>query len=54
MYQAVSSVKTRSFLKETPEKGLTILAIPFGIAWTFYIKQQVKKDGSTVKRGYGI
>lgn len=35
--------KNKKFLKETPEKGLTILAIPFGIAWTFYIKQQVKK-----------
>lgn len=35
--------KNKKFLKETPEKGLTILAIPFGIALTFYIKQQVKK-----------
>ena len=35
--------KNKKFLKESPEKGLTILAIPFGIALTFYIKQQVKK-----------
>lgn len=35
--------KNKKFLKETPEKALTILAIPFGIILTFYIKQQVKK-----------
>lgn len=35
--------KNKNFLKETPEKALTILAIPFGIVLTFYIKQQVKK-----------
>lgn len=35
--------KNKKFLKESPEKGLTILAIPFGIALTVYIKQQVKK-----------
>lgn len=35
--------KNKQFLKETPEKGLTILAIPFGIVLTFYIKKQVKK-----------
>lgn len=35
--------KNKQFLKETPEKGLTILAIPFGMVLTFYIKQQVKK-----------
>lgn len=34
--------KNKHFLKESPKKGLTILAIPFGILLTFYIKKKVK------------
>lgn len=32
----------KSFLNESPEKLLTILAIPFGIALTFYIRRKAK------------
>ena len=33
----------RHFIKESPTKGITILAIPLGIALTQYIKNKVKK-----------
>lgn len=35
--------RNRSFLSESPKKGLTFLAIPFGVALYFYLK---KKRGS--------
>ena len=33
----------RNFISESPKKTLTILAIPFGIALTWYIQYKVKK-----------
>ena len=38
--------KNRNFIKESPKKLATVLAIPFGIALTFYIK---KKSGGYMK-----
>lgn len=38
--------KNKEFIKESPKKIITILAIPFGIALTFYIKY---KSGSYMK-----
>lgn len=35
--------KNKKFLKESPKKGMTILAMPFGIVLTGYIKLQAKK-----------
>ena len=32
----------KSFIKESPEKFLTVMAIPFGLALTFYIKHKAK------------
>lgn len=37
--------KNKKFIIESPRKGLTIIAIPFGVALTLYIKSKVKKDG---------
>ncbi|MBD5228357.1 MAG: glycosyltransferase family 2 protein [Bacteroidales bacterium] len=34
--------KDRNFLKESPKKFLTALAIPFGIAWYYRIKSKVE------------
>ena len=34
--------KNKKFLKESPKKGMTILAIPFGIVLTYYIKSRSK------------
>ena len=34
--------KNRNFLKESPKKVLTILAIPFGIILTYHIKKKSK------------
>ncbi len=34
--------KNKHFIKESPEKLLTVLAIPFGIALTVYIKHKAK------------
>lgn len=34
--------KNKKFLKESPKKGMTILAIPFGIVLTYYIKSKSK------------
>jgi len=34
--------KNRNFLKESPKKVLTILAIPFGVILTYYIKKKSK------------
>lgn len=34
--------KNAAFLKESPKKGLTILAIPFGIALNLYIRYKTK------------
>ena len=35
--------KNKKFLSESPKKGMTFLAIPFGVALTGYIKLQAKK-----------
>lgn len=35
--------KNKKFLKESPLKVMTVVAIPFGIILTWYIKMQVKK-----------
>lgn len=35
--------KNRHFLRESPQKFLTVLAIPFGAVLTIYIRQKVKK-----------
>ncbi|WP_010678082.1 glycosyltransferase family 2 protein [Bacillus timonensis] len=35
-------IKNYSFLKETPSKFLTTLAIPFGILLSFYVQQKTK------------
>lgn len=35
--------KNKTFVQESPRKGLTICAIPFGMALTAYIKWKVKK-----------
>lgn len=34
--------KNRRFVSESPKKGMTVLAIPFGIMLTMYIKMKVK------------
>ena len=34
--------KNKKFLKESPKKGMTILAIPFGVVLTYYIKSKSK------------
>lgn len=34
--------KNRRFVSESPKKGMTVLAIPFGIMLTVYIKMKVK------------
>lgn len=34
--------KNKKFLQESPKKGMTVLAIPFGIALTYYIKSKSK------------
>lgn len=34
--------KNKRFLWESPKKGMTLIAIPFGIALTIYIKNKVK------------
>lgn len=34
--------KNKKFLKESPKKGMTILAIPFGVMLTYYIKSKSK------------
>lgn len=39
--------KNRCFLAESPKKLLTVLAIPFGIALTVYIKLKTKQSGTT-------
>ena len=36
--------KNRHFIKESPNKIMTILAIPFGIALYYFIKHNVKKN----------
>ena len=36
--------KNKLFIKESPTKLMTIVAIPLGIALTFYIKSKVKKQ----------
>lgn len=38
--------KNRNFIKESPKKAITVAAIPFGVALTFYIK---KKSGGYMK-----
>lgn len=35
-------IRNRNFLKESPKKLATVLAIPFGIAWNLYIRHKVK------------
>ena len=37
-------IKNISFLKESPKKGLTLLAIPFGILLNIYIRLKTKND----------
>jgi len=37
-------IKNTQFLKESPKKGLTLLAIPFGILLNFYIRLKTKND----------
>lgn len=36
-------VKNKKFLSESPKKGMTFLAIPFGILLTYYIKKKSKE-----------
>ena len=36
--------RNRHFIRESPRKLLTILAIPFGIVLTWYVKRRVEKD----------
>ncbi|MFB9057609.1 glycosyltransferase family 2 protein [Mariniflexile ostreae] len=36
--------KNWNFIKESPNKGLTLLAIPFGIALNLYIRYKTKSD----------
>lgn len=35
--------RNKAFIKESPTKFLTVFAIPFGVALTFYIKHKVKR-----------
>ncbi|WP_018590338.1 glycosyltransferase family 2 protein [Terrisporobacter glycolicus] len=39
-------IKNKKFIKESPKKLMTILAIPFGTILYFYIKQKTKKGVS--------
>lgn len=34
----------KHFISESPRKLLTVLAVPFGIAWTLYIKRKANED----------
>ena len=34
--------KERHFIKQSPKKGITVLAVPFGAALTVYIRTMVK------------
>lgn len=36
--------RNRHFIRETPCKGMTILAIPFGVVLTVYIRRKTKND----------
>lgn len=36
--------QNKSFLRESPKKLLTILAIPFGFLWYLHIKSKIKSD----------
>lgn len=36
--------KNSSFLFESPKKGLTLIAMPFGLIWYFIIRQKVKAN----------
>lgn len=44
-YVATSIIaKNRSYVSESPQKLLTLLATPFGIAWYWQIRNKVKKN----------
>ena len=41
-YEGGKEAKNKNFLKESPKKGATLLAVPFGAALTLYIKKKSK------------
>jgi len=45
-------IRNKNFIKESPRKGITLLAIPFGILLYIYI-QNTNKTTVTVKKSHG-